>query len=884
MKTNGTLLGKRFWVLPALFCALTGFCAASPVFETTFLQDGQGNVLDNVNKEYKGKLHKGASIVDAPFGKVLKLDKVLDNGAFFGKNPALAMEKDYTISRWLRVASWPEKKAKRGFGSLVAFQWGSLRLAAEKGGIAMQTHAGEKRNILFKAETKGGIFDKGEWVHVALVWKVGEGIILYIDGEKKAERKTSISTKAAPEKIAPPACPVTEGFLIGSLRNFFPFHGEIARVRLYNTALTPEELTQTEKDYVKILLLEMKKELSPVKGSEALVRRIEKEAENPTLPALLFITAEKNRLVSFEDVKKKVKSAGDGSLAYAVVDPMGPVVYYRNTEFPQEGLNGKLLIAAAQNEYEPASFLVNPLRDIKGFLPVVEELKDRSGHVISPEALDIRLVKQIIGKDRLLSPDVLLHDDKMLKVDVENRQMSIRCSFPEGEKYIDVTPEKLVKSVRATADKYPVHDSRTLQKLDLAAGVKVQFWVTLRTHEKMAPGLYEGRIALTGEGKTLARIPVKIRIFPFTLPEPAVNYDLSREFSVAVYFFDHEMSGTKEVKVGSLNHTRPLTEQQLKAYLINLREHGVRHPTIIMGNYFPGWNPWKTKGRQFAPRTTNGDKTRMEWMKERIRILRECGFTLNPLYLHTGGNVGFREFYKRAEHKKYLESFIREGNAFYKEILGHSNIYHYGLDEAEGERLLAEYEVWEDMRALGAKIYTTIKKANTPLVAGRIDVAIAVHQPEKATSKLMHDKGGRLWVYAQPWAGQPAAFPQRKGYGYGVYFAEYEGVCSYSYNHWSWENLPWNMHVGRKLTYVMPTADGVLDTPGWEGHREGTDDVRYATKLRQEIVRAKAGSDEKKKARALEAERFLDTVDIDSLEFDPAWVRYHVIDFILDLI
>ncbi|MBO4304331.1 MAG: hypothetical protein J6A21_07080, partial [Lentisphaeria bacterium] len=161
MKTNGTLFGKRFFAFLTLSCALTGFGGASKVFETTFLQDGQGNVLDNVNREYKGKLNKGASIVDAPFGKVLKLDRVLDNGALFGKNPALAMEKDYTVSMWLRAASWPEKKAKRGFGSMVAFQWGALRLAAENGGIAMQTHAGEKRNILFKAETKGGIFDKG---------------------------------------------------------------------------------------------------------------------------------------------------------------------------------------------------------------------------------------------------------------------------------------------------------------------------------------------------------------------------------------------------------------------------------------------------------------------------------------------------------------------------------------------------------------------------------------------------------------------------------------------------------------------------------------------------------------------------------------------------
>ena len=190
------------------------------------------------------------------------------------------------------------------------------------------------------------------------------------------------------------------------------------------------------------------------------------------------------------------------------------------------------------------------------------------------------------------------------------------------------------------------------------------------------------------------------------------------------------------------------------------------------------------------------------------------------------------------------------------------------------------------MRKMGAKIYTTIKKANTPLVAGRIDVAIAVHQPEKATAKLMHDKGGRMWAYAQPWARHYSGYPQRKGYGYDLYFADYDGVCNYSYNHWNWQSLPWNMHNTStpNLSYIMPKADGVVDTPGWEGHREGTDDVRYATKLRQEILKAKKGSNKVKKAKALKAERFLDTVNIYAQEFDPAWTRYHIIDHNLNLI
>ena len=56
------------------------------------------------------------------------------------------------------------------------------------------------------------------------------------------------------------------------------------------------------------------------------------------------------------------------------------------------------------------------------------------------------------------------------------------------------------------------------------------------------------------------------------------------------------------------------------------------------------------------------------------------------------------------------------------------------------------------MRAMNAKVYTTLKAANIPLVAGKLDVAVAVHKPEKSNAKLMHDNGGRLWVNAQPFA------------------------------------------------------------------------------------------------------------------------------------
>ena len=69
---------KYFLLAAVCFCTAAGFCA-EPVFETTFQQDEKGNILDNKNNSFKGKLHKGASIADAPSGKALTVERILDN-------------------------------------------------------------------------------------------------------------------------------------------------------------------------------------------------------------------------------------------------------------------------------------------------------------------------------------------------------------------------------------------------------------------------------------------------------------------------------------------------------------------------------------------------------------------------------------------------------------------------------------------------------------------------------------------------------------------------------------------------------------------------------------------------------------------------------------
>ena len=109
-----------------------------------------------------------------------------------------------------------------------------------------------------------------------------------------------------------------------------------------------------------------------------------------------------------------------------------------------------------------------------------------------------------------------------------------------------------------------------------------------------------------------------------------------------------------------------------------------------------------------------------------------------------------------------------------------------------------------------------------------------------------------------------------------LYLANYDGFCTYAHN----ENNgnPWTDTDGHEWAYVIQTADGVVDTPSYEGYREAVDDIRYATKLQLEIARQLASSDPKARGLAKNAREWLDAIHVDMVGYDPKWIRWQMVD------
>src|SRR5690606_17073333 len=71
----------------------------------------------------------------------------------------------------------------------------------------------------------------------------------------------------------------------------------------------------------------------------------------------------------------------------------------------------------------------------------------------------------------------------------------------------------------------------------------------------------------------------------------------------------------------------------------------------------------------------------------------------------------------------------------------------------------------------------------------------------------------------------------RRQHGLLGYLSNFDMVNNYEFAYGPWNDRGTILYKPMVLAY--PTSEGLVDTLAWEGFREGIDDIRYATKLRQ---------------------------------------------------
>jgi hypothetical protein len=528
-----------------------------------------------------------------------------------------------------------------------------------------------------------------------------------------------------------------------------------------------------------------------------------------------------------------------------------------------------LRLAVTPGEYEPASFVIHALTNLPDITIKASDLEGSKGS-INNKNIDIKLVKcwyqagsawtniRNMPNVKVLTPELMLNDDSLVKVDYAKKHNYIKLHTKSGIKYVEMTSRSRAGQPGMRNDQFPVKDSDKLLPFSVRKGLFKQIWVTVHVPKSSKSGIYTGNIELTSGGKKIGGFKLKLRVLPFKLATPKAYYSLNNTFVSSIYY-----KGILADK-GTLTGWNK-TEEQYRADLKNMLAHGVTDPMI----------------HELEVKKDFKDFERA------LRIRREVGISNEPLYLlGKEQNLGYRN---TTDPKK-----IAEAVAYLRKILavakkhGIKQVYVYGIDESKGSLLKSQITIWKALHKEGVKVYEAGYMGYHPtafdLVGGHLDVLICwgAPKPSREYSRLWHSKGGKIWCYGNPQGGVENPLAYRRGFGLPLWKANYDGACTYVYNHGyghTWNDFDGRLWRDHNLTY--PTVNGVIDTIAWEGYREAMDDIRYGTTLKEYIAKAKKSGNTRKHRLAVQAEKWLEKADVNKRDLDT--VRLQIINWILKL-
>lgn len=520
---------------------------------------------------------------------------------------------------------------------------------------------------------------------------------------------------------------------------------------------------------------------------------------------------------------------GDSSaklpLDVAIVTAISGVPVLPDTEL-SHGTGGQTISAQlARNELEAASFVIRSEEDIDSLQIVASKLRGASG-TLSTSAMDIKLVKAWYQGDeawtgrynkkkrRVLVPELMLNDDSLVAVDIQNKRNYLRVRDDGVTRYVDISTDGNETGARIIpVSEFDVRDADDLRPFLLPRAFSKQIWITFRA-SGAAPGRYHGSITLRDDRDRSIEIPVDLDVLQFRLCDPEIEYSM---------YYRGKLS-----EKGATISSEFKSRAQLRAELADMREHGIANPNV----YQP-----------VAP---------VKLLGEYLRLRREAGFSNETIYYHgirTGkkatGPYSYDEVIKRYEQ---IEPTLREH--------GVTQTYVYGIDEARGELLRSQYELWRKLRRAGLKIYVSGRSEALALVGEQLDLLIHRRTLDPELALGFHRLGHRIFSYNNPQIGAENPAIYRKNYGLDIWRAGYDGVMNYAYMtsfQSSWNDF--DHKIFRDHNFVYPTSDGVISTIAWEGFREGVDDVRYVTTIKH-VLASRGLSAE----LAVSARRLLDEV------------------------
>ena len=564
---------------------------------------------------------------------------------------------------------------------------------------------------------------------------------------------------------------------------------------------------------------------------------------------------------------------------------------------PLDGrLGGTVMLIAARGEFEAASFLLQSRVATRGRTAelVVGDLQGPHG-TLPAATLDLRVVKVWAQSgcgwcsyfadagERMLVPDLLLHDESLVEVDLEKMENTVRSAPPGGPvRYLRISdPEGAAPPVSGRTEH--IRDAASLQPFALEAGRFKQFWITFRAPED-AEGWYRGKVEAKIDGRLAAVIPLAVRVLPFALPEPRTRYDPGKPFIVSAYTYSDLRAYLRE----NGNDWARAEARLLREYT-SFRDHNLMRPMLPT---------YTGDGPDAAAMTGGGANTTLPTCKggdldifrRQLALYRQAGLatdfvidgvrgTADPTYLAAPERA--RPLADQ-EVPAYVGQTVQAGLAALREVLGQDvTVYCVGRDEPSMPVLRAQRAIWKRLADQGLKVYSTANARHLAHAGFNEDMVNYGGSYGREQARAWHALGVPILAYGAPHFGPENPDFIRRRHGLDLYLADMDGTNNWAVNPSQWNDFGSTRHNFRSFNLVYPSEDGHIDTIHYEAFREAIDDVRYATLLQRLAREAIASGETLRVYRGKAALQWL--VQVDARRGDLNALRLEMIARILDL-
>ncbi len=721
---------------------------------------------------------------------------------------------------WVRFDRLPSSGSPTGFFDCAAAGDGKITIRLK----ALPTQ------ILgaFHMRSRDGV-RKREWHHVAVTYsRMQRRATLYLDGKFQWENDNLNMPMLRPA---------------GTDAIHARFNGKVCDFRLWDAALESEAIFPATKARIREAAAAAKA-VAAEAGAAARSQGIKEwcaeiartadalaastaEGEFGRVPVLrlreLTRAAENARRIARESASPALDQAVSRAAALYVV-PATSQEPYLPYDLPVRGtITNDMVIITAPGEHENGSLVLVALKPLTVRNVVVRDLAGPGGS-LPASSVDVKLVKRWFRtggawifyhsdrRQRNLTPDLLVNDDGLIKVDELRRRNYIRLDYPTGRIYADVSDPDRGHRHWMEARNGPFEDADTLQPLVIdESGRNQQYFFTFNVPADAAPGLYKGSIAFqTTAGDS--SVGVSIRVLPVALPEmPSPYGNLDGVYITHMNHFPPNYSKTNADRV-----------QFTKDVMKNIHEHRMNHTTRL-------WD---------SP--------------DLARLALETGFIADNIHGSPFENPpDWRSFYPGVpeneltleEKNKGIRAAIRaaqKGIDFFAEHLPPTATqYSIYVSEASWYQAnhIGQREKSAAAHALGQRIFAHGWDRNGRWSTDVQDMhASANIDSEDATR--WHAAGGQLINYADPFPGAENPMIFRYQGGFQMYRSGLDGQmlhgflnCGVPFNEWA-EDFGGDGNY-RNFAMVYPQRNGIIGTLAWEGVRAGYDDIRWATRLKQ---------------------------------------------------